>query len=129
MTSMRWPGVAVDAMSRVTVALSGVALPTRIFEMPVPGLTLICDADTCDRSKKPEELTVNVGEVPALTVFGVTGSACAGEINSVRKAVATRATNDRCVARDLMIAPFSNCERVNGNRVTIEASSLKRYFR
>jgi hypothetical protein len=106
MTSMRWPGVAVDAMSKVTVAVCGVALLIRMFETPVAGLTLICDADTCDRSKKPEELTVKLGEVPALTVFGVMGWACANEIHKVTKAVATRATIERWVARFVMIAAF-----------------------
>jgi hypothetical protein len=73
MTSMRWPAGAVDARSNVTVALCGVALLIRMFETPLPGLTLTCDADTFDRSKKPEELTVSAGEVPALTLFGVMG--------------------------------------------------------
>jgi hypothetical protein len=72
-TSMRGPAVAVEAMSKVSVAVSGVALLIWIFAMPVPGLTLIWDADTCDRSKKPEELTVKADEVPALTVFGTRG--------------------------------------------------------
>jgi hypothetical protein len=107
MTSMRWPAFALDARSKVTVALVGVALLIRIFETPVPGLTLIRAADTCDRSKKPEELMVNAAGVPAVTVFGVICWACANEINSVTKAVATRAMIERWVARFVvMIAAF-----------------------
>jgi len=73
MTSIRWPAFAVAARSKVTIALCGVALLTRIFETSVPGLTRTCDADSWDRSKKPEELIVRAGEVPVVTVVGVRG--------------------------------------------------------
>jgi hypothetical protein len=127
-TRVRWPAFAVDARSKVTVALCEVALLMRIFETPVDGLTLICDAGTCDRSKKPEELIVKFGEVPTVTVFGVMGWACATETNRVTKAVAMRATIERGIARWVMIAAFLEL-RTRGMAVApVERCSLKPAF-
>ena len=65
--SARSPLEAVPARSKDKVNCCGVALLTRMLETP----SRVMDADTRERSK-PVELTVNVGEVPALTFLGET---------------------------------------------------------
>ena len=94
MISIREPAEALDERLKVTVALAGVTLPICSFETPDDGLMLICDDVTLERSKKPDELIVSVGDVPAVTVVGVTGSAWAGALANNSKAVVTRTTND-----------------------------------
>jgi hypothetical protein len=95
MTSIRAPAGALDERVKVTVALAGVALLSSRLETPDAGLTLICFDVTLERSKKPDEFIVSVGEVPAVTVVGVTGSARASALayNRKAKAAVTR-TND-----------------------------------
>ena len=72
MLSARASPVAVLASSKDKVKRCGVLSLTRMLETPSLGSMPICDAPTCERSKKPDELTVNVGEVPALMFFGET---------------------------------------------------------
>jgi hypothetical protein len=93
-TSIRTPAEALEERLKVTVALAGVAVPICRFETPDDGLMLICDDVTLERSKKPDELMVSVGEVPAVTVLGVSGSACDSVVTKIRRAVATMATSD-----------------------------------
>lgn len=72
MLSIRSPPAAALARSKDKVKLRAVALLTRRLVTPSRGLMSICDAATCDRSKKPLELMVNAGVVPAWTLLGET---------------------------------------------------------
>lgn len=70
--SLRLPTEAVLARSKDKIKRCAVALLTRMLETPSLGLMAICDALTCERLKKPAELMVNVGVVPAWTFLGET---------------------------------------------------------
>lgn len=118
MTIARGPVGAVAARSKVRAALCGVAFLSATFETPVDGLIAICDAVTRDRSKKPDELSVKLAEVPVLTDFGMTGCGSAGEISNVRNKVAASATKNRRVAW-LVMMHHSQVERVAANRTAI----------
>ncbi|HXO71195.1 MAG TPA: hypothetical protein VN838_19705 [Bradyrhizobium sp.] len=108
MTIARGPIGAVAARSKVKAALCGVPFLSATFETPVDGLIAICDAVTRDRSKKPDELSVKLADVPVLTDFGVTGCGSAGEISNVRNKVAASATKNRWVAWRVMMHLFSS---------------------
>jgi hypothetical protein len=109
MVSERGPVDALLARSNDRIRLCALGLLTRSPLTPSPGVTLNCDAAICDRSRKPLLATVNAGEVPVLTVFGVTlmgAWACAAEAKRQRIAIAAKPASDRNLALVVMIAPL-----------------------
>jgi hypothetical protein len=108
MLNARFPAIAVGAMSTSKVKRSGAALVIRRLETPSGGSISICDLRTCVRFKKnADEVTVNVGEVPALMLLGDTlmGWACATEMKNDRTAVATRPTSGGIFTFAITIVP------------------------
>jgi len=70
MVTVRLPCGAVAARAKDKLSCAAVAFATVTLEMPVVGLMLTCPLPTPERLKHPVDVTVILGEVPAVTWVG-----------------------------------------------------------